>query len=389
MNNSLMPLSFTRTLKFKVKAESYPWLNAAAIEVNQVFNYANQASYDARRRTDLKSKWLSGFDLCNLTSGSTEYFDRIGADTIQSVCVHYAQKRTAAKRLKLRWRVSRGARRSLGWIPFKAASLRRRGNALRFCGKTFRVFERERLADVKWRDGCFAQDAVGDWWLCLPVIVTAEQTVAPFEAVGIDLGLKTIATTSDGEKLEAGRWTAGMAKKLAMAQRRGHKRQAKRIHRKISRQRQDALHKFSTRMVSQYQTIVIGDVSSKKLVKTQMAKSVLDSGWGMLKTQLAYKSEHAGRSFQVVNESYSTRTCSSCGALTGPKGLDMLAVRRWICSACGDEHDRDVNAARNILAGSRCRTSVRGNESSDSPIPSSRLRKRRRETGTETARTAA
>ena len=169
MDNSLMPLSFTRTLRLKVKAEAYSWLNAAAVEVNQVFNYANQASYDARRRTDLKSKWLSGFDLCNLTSGSTEYFDRIGADTIQSVCVHYAQKRTAAKRLKLRWRVSRGARRSLGWIPFKAASLKRRGNALRFCGKTFRVFEREALADVKWRDGCFAQDAVGDWWLCLPV----------------------------------------------------------------------------------------------------------------------------------------------------------------------------------------------------------------------------
>jgi IS605 OrfB family transposase len=388
MNDPLMPLSFTRTLRLKVKAESYVWLNAAAIEVNQVFNYANQTSYDARRRTDLKSKWLSGFDLCNLTSGATEYFERIGADTIQSVCVHYAQKRTAAKRLKLRWRVSRGARRSLGWIPFKAASLKRRGNALRFAGKTFRVFECKSLADVKWRDGCFAQDAIGDWYLCLPVIVNAEKTVAPSEAVGIDLGLKTIATTSDGDKLEAGRWTRDNASKLAMAQRRGHKRQAKRIHRKISRQRQDALHKFSTRMVSQYQTIVIGDVSSKKLVKTQMAKSVLDSGWGMLKTQLAYKSEHAGRSFQVVNEKYTSVTCSSCGSLSGPRGVNGLIVRSWVCSACGDAHDRDVNAAKNILTAGRC-SGPCGNESSDSPIPSSRLRKRRRETGTETARTAA
>jgi len=187
-----MPPSFTRTLRLKVKSEAHPWLNAAAVEVNQVFNWANATSYDARRRTDLKSKWLSGFDLCNLSAGATEFFDRIGADTIQSVCVHYAQKRTAAKRLKLRWRVSRGARRSLGWVPFKAASLRRRGTALRFCGKTFRVFEREALTDVKWRDGCFAQDAVGDWWLCLPVSVTVKQTVAPLESVGIDLGLKTI-----------------------------------------------------------------------------------------------------------------------------------------------------------------------------------------------------
>ena len=106
-----MALSFTRTLRFKVRAESYGWLRAAAVEVNQVFNFCNQASFDAARRTDRKRKWLSGFDLCNLTAGATEYFERIGADTIQRVCTEYAQKRIAAKRLKLRWRVSRGARR--------------------------------------------------------------------------------------------------------------------------------------------------------------------------------------------------------------------------------------------------------------------------------------
>ena len=354
MNDPLMPLSCTRTLKFKVKAESYPWLNAAAVEVNQVFNWANQASYDARRRTDLKSKWMSGFDLCNLSSGATEFFDHIGADTIQQICTHYAQKRTAAKRLKLRWRVSRGARRSLGWVPFKAASLKRRSNALRFAGKTFRVFDREYLADHKFRDGCFAQDAVGDWYLCVPVIVNAEQTVAPMEAVGIDLGLKTIATTSDGEKLEAGRWTQGHALALANAQRRGHKRQAKRIHRKAANQRKDALHKFSRMIVDSYQTIVVGDVSSTKLAKTKMAKSVLDSGWGMLKTQLQYKGEHAGRSVSVVSERYTSVTCSSCGSLSGPRGVNELIVRSWICRDCGESHDRDINAALNILTAGRC-----------------------------------
>jgi IS605 OrfB family transposase len=389
MNDPLMPLSFTRTLRLKVRAESYPWLNAAAVEVNQVFNWANATSFDARRRTDLKSKWLSGFDLCYLSAGATEFFDHIGADTIQSICTHYAQKRTAAKRLKLRWRVSRGVRRSLGWVPFKAASLKRLGTALRFAGKSFRVFERERLADVKWRDGCFAQDAVGDWWLCLPVHVTAEQTVAPLESVGIDLGLKTIATTSDGEKLEAGRWTQGHAVALANAQRRGHKKQAKRIHRRAANQRKDALHKFSRRMVDRYQMIVVGDVSSLKLTKTKMAKSVLDAGWGMLKNFMDYKSQSAARNFSVVSESYTSVTCSSCGSLSGPRGVNELIVRSWICRDCGESHDRDVNAARNILIGSRWRTSVSGNESSDSPVPSSRLRKRRRETGTESARTAA
>lgn len=68
---------------------------------------------------------------------------------------------------------------------------------------------------------------------------------------------------------------------------------------------------------------------------------------------LTHKSQQAGRSVSVVNERYTTRACSSCGALTGPAGLDMLVVRQWICDACGEAHDRDINAAKNILAGSR------------------------------------
>jgi hypothetical protein len=102
LHNARMPSSFIRTLRLKVRPESYGWLNAAAIEVNQTFNFCNQAAHAAATRTDLKRKWLTGFDLCNLTAGATEYFQRIGADTIQRVCVEYAQKRAAAKRLKLR-----------------------------------------------------------------------------------------------------------------------------------------------------------------------------------------------------------------------------------------------------------------------------------------------
>jgi IS605 OrfB family transposase len=359
-----MPSSFTRTLKLKVRAESYGWLSAAAVEVNQVFNFCNETSFLAASRTDLKRKWLSGFDLCSLTAGASEFFARIGADTIQRICVEYAQKRTAAKRRKLRWRVSRGARRSLGWVPFKAASLKRKGRVLRFCGKTFRVFEAERLAGVTWRQGCFAQDAVGDWWLCLPVEYTGEPKAASGEWVGIDLGLKETAVTSEGERLKCGRFYRGLEAKIAQAQRRGHRRQAKRLHRKVAQCRVDALHKFSRKIVNQYEYIVVGDVSSSKLAKTRMAKSVLDAGWGMLKRMLQYKGEHAGRSVEVVSERNTTRTCSFCGTLSGPTGKDMLAVRQWDCSECGAEHDRDENAACNILfVGLRSRASMRGNES--------------------------
>jgi putative transposase len=364
----------TRTLKFKVRSESYRWLNAAAIEVNQVFNYCNETCYLAATRMNRKRRWLSGFDLCNLTSGATEYFEHIGADTIQRVCTEYAEKRTAARKLRLDWRASFGAKRALGWIPFKAASLKRKGQGLRFCGKTFRVFERERLDGVKWKQGCFAQDSMGDWWLCLPVEMVIQPSDAPRDSVGIDLGIKDVAVTSDGERLEAVRPYRDGERQVKELQRRGHLKQAKRLHRKIRRRRQDACHKFSRRIIDRYENVFVGDVSSRKLARTPMANSVLDSGWGMLKRMLLYKGEHAGRFVLVVNERNTTRVCSSCGSLSGPSGLRQLAVRAWECVRCGERHDRDVNAACNILRlGSRCWTSVDGNGSPTYAPPPSHL----------------
>lgn len=195
-------------------------------------------------------------------------------------------KRRAAKRVKLRWRVSRGVRRSLGWVPFKAASLKRKGVCVRFCGKHLRVFERVRLEQARWR---------------------------------------------------------------------AHRQAARRIHRKLARCRADSLHKFSRSVVERYQKIVVGDVSSPKLARTHMAKAVLDAGWGRLRTQLLYKGQQAGRSVEVVSERFTTRACSQCGAHSGPQGLRQLVVREWTCADCGTAHDRDVNAAKNILAsGNEC-----------------------------------
>ncbi len=360
-----------RTLRLKVKSEAYRWLNAAAVEVNQVWNFANATSDKAARPFSGPAKWLSAYDLDKLTAGATECFERIGSETIQRVNVEYATRRRQFKKTKLRWRVSRGSRRSLGWVPFKAVQLKRKGKSLRLSGKAFRIFERDRLEGVQCKSGCFAQDAVEDWWLRVAVDVPVAQVEARSEAVGLDLGLKTVVTTSDGQKLEAGRFYRNIESKIALAQRRGHKRQAKRLHRTAARRRKNALHQFSRRLVDQYQTIVVGDVSASKLAKTRMAKSVLDSGWGMLKAQLQYKGQQAGRCVRIVSERYTTQACSGCGALTGPKGLDMLAVRTWMCSGCGDTHDRDVNAARNILSAGRCPPSMSGNEQSSSVAPTS------------------
>jgi putative transposase len=169
--------------------------------------------------------------------------------------------------------------------------------------------------------------------------------------------------------------------KIGQAQRRGHKAHAKRLHRRAARRRHHALHQFTRRIINKYQNIIIGDVSSLKLAKTRMAKSVLDSGWGLLKAQLLYKGQWAGRSVRIVNESHTSRTCSSCGSPTGPQGVNGLRVRSWICHECGVTHDRDVNAARNILAVGRLPPSVRGNEQSQRRAPprrASRPRKARK-----------
>ena len=335
MNESSHAISVPRSLRLKVKRESYPWLNAAAAEVNVLWNWAAEISAKAARACARMPKWLTGFDLNNLFSGAAEYFLKIGAGTMQRVNGEYAVKRRTAKRYRLRWRSTRGPRRCLGWIPFTAGNLKRKGKAVRFCSKTFRVFEPERLEGVSWKQSCFAQDALGDWWLCLPVEVQIEENVAPREKVGIDLGLKDVAVTSDGERCERGRFYRGIEQKIAQAQRRGHRRQAKRLHRRAANRRKNALHQFSRQIVDQYQKIVVGDVSTPRLVKTRMAKSVLDSGWGMLKTMLQYKGQQAGRSVQIVSERNTSRTCSSCGSLSGPHGVNGLRVRRWTCAACG------------------------------------------------------
>jgi len=130
-----------------------------------------------------------------------------------------------------------------------------------------------------------------------------DDSVAPLEKVGIDLGLKEIAVTSDDARCEKGRFYRDIERKIAASPAAGAPTTSEILTSKSGQTgRKDALHKFSRQIVDQYQKIVVGDVSSTKLVKTRMAKSVLDAGWGMLRRYLQYKSQQAGRTFQIVNE---------------------------------------------------------------------------------------
>lgn len=162
-------------------------------------------------------------------------------------------------------------------MPFKAASLRRtkQSNILRFCGKSIRLFEH---LPASWREGSFSQNDLGEWFLNIAVSAGTQPVPAPDEAVGVDLGLKDLAVTSDAGRLEADTFYRGLEAKIQQAQRRGHKRQAKRLHRRARHLRDNALHQFSRGLFDRYRMIFVGDVSSTKLAKTRMAKAVLDSG---------------------------------------------------------------------------------------------------------------
>lgn len=340
----------TKTLRLRVKDKHRKVLLAMAREVNTVWNFCNATSAKAIRE---RHQFLSGFDLQRLTNGYNRCEGvRIGSPTVQETCAGYAKARRQFRRTRLRWRVSNPAARnySLGWVPFKARALQYKSGQVQFAGQRFGLWDSYGLADYAMRAGSFSEDARGRWYLNVVVQVEAAPG-AGAAAVGIDLGCKVAATTSDGEKLR-GRWYRALEADLGIAQRAGHKRRTKAIHAKITNRRKDALHKFSTALVRAHGAIFVGDVASAALVKTNLAKSTLDAGWAMLKTMLDYKSQWARVVFMEVNEACSTQTCSSCGVIpaSSPKGRAGLGIREWTCAACGAVHDRDINSAKLILA---------------------------------------
>jgi IS605 OrfB family transposase len=212
------------------------------------------------------------------------------------------------------------------------------------------VWDTYGLSGFEFRSGSFSEDARGRWYLNIVVQVDSQSSEGTGQ-IGVDLGLKTTATCSDGTRLERGDFYRNAESKLGVAQRAKKKKQVKNIHAKIKNKRADALHKFSQKLVEENSLIVVGNVSSSGLAKTNMAKSVLDAGWYMLKTQLDYKSKAMQVVFEEVNEKYTTQSCSCCGLISdsSPKGRAGLGIREWTCAECGAEHDRDINAAKNIL----------------------------------------
>ena len=350
-----------KTLKVRIKDKHKLILERMAFEVNQVWNAANEITANYSDIPIPEVGWLktyfSAFDLQkDLKRLKAERGFVLHSTTVQEVIAAHHKARRQFKTDKLRWRVSGGARRSLGWIPFKVGAAKWKSGQVYFAGHYFKVWDSYGLAQFEFRSGSFSQDARGRWYFNI-VVEAAQATSSATGEVGIDLGLKTTATCSNGLKLESEQFYRELEPKLAVAQRANKKQRVKAIHAQIKNRRLNHLHQFSTRLVKENALIVVGNVSSSKLAKTKMAKSVLDAGWYTLKTQLDYKSKAMQAVFLEVNESYTTQTCSYCGCISSnsPKGRAGLGIREWTCPECGAMHDRDVNAAKNILAAGHCR----------------------------------
>src|ERR1700674_5269709 len=308
-----------RVLRLRVKDKHAKWLCGLAREVNTVFNYCNELSVKVFER---ERRFLSGFDFWPFLKGVTrgDCALHLPVQAVQEIAEEYARRRRQHRKVRLAWRKSGGARRSL-------------------------------------------EDSRGRWYLnvCVPRAQRAgdernKPSVASIldrsvPSLGIDLGLRTFAAFTDEAlpPIEAERFYRDLEPALARAQRAGHRNRTRAIHAKIANRRKDFLHKLSTRLVKAYGAISVGNVNASALAKTRMAKSVLDAGWSTFRTMLLYKCDDAGVWFDEVDEAFSTQTCSVCNSRAGPKGRKNLGIRGWQCTVCGAIHDRNVNAAHNIL----------------------------------------
>ena len=205
-----------------------------------------------------------------------------------------------------------------------------------------------------------SRDAAGRWFVSLLCDDRIEPGPVTGNAVGIDAGITSLITLSTGEKITNPRHERADRARLARAQRnlarkeKGSANRAKarvkvaRVYARITDRRKDHLHKLTTRLVRENQTLVIEDLTVRTMVANHcLARAISDAAWRDFRTMLEYKADWYGRDLVAIDRWYpSSKVCSVCGATARTM---PLSVRSWTCR-CGTVHDRDVNAARNILA---------------------------------------
>lgn len=226
--------------------------------------------------------------------------------------------------------------------------------------KSWARIDLHREIDGVLKGATVTKSATGKWEISL--VIHGEKQTLPRNArsVGIDLGLKHFAINSNGVKTSSPQFLRKSEKKLARAQRKLSKKvkgsnnfkkqklKLAKLHEIVANQRKDFIHQLSRRIVDDNQVICLETLKVKNMVRnSRLSKSISDAGWGMLVSQLKYKSVWAGRSLRLIDQwAPSSKMCGDCGFVNESLTLD---IREWTCESCGKNHDRDINAARNIL----------------------------------------
>lgn len=340
---------------FGCKRFVYNHFLSKSIEDYKHLGKSNSYNQNSKELTALKKEygWLSEVDswatqnsLRDLDAAYHNFFRRVkrgqkpGFPKFKKKCRNQSYKTTNPNKLPLPVRGTKVRLPKIGWVKFK----------------------QDRQILGRWLSMTISRNSSGKYFISINCCeVPHQEYEATSSLIGIDLGIKDFAITSDGEKFENPKFFRKSENRLKMLQRRLSKkkqgsknREKARIklakqHEKILNQRTDFLQKLSTNLVKNHDLIVVESLKVKSMVQNhRLAKSISDASWSEFMRMLSYKCEWNRKILVQIDTFFpSSQLCSSCG-YKNPRVKD-LSIREWTCPKCGIHHDRDVNAANNVL----------------------------------------
>ncbi|MFC4068290.1 RNA-guided endonuclease InsQ/TnpB family protein [Actinoplanes subglobosus] len=351
--------------RFHPTPEQADLLNRTFGCVRKVYNLALQARIEGWYQRQERVNYNATSALLTAWKKSEElaFLNEVSSVPLQQCLRHLQSAFTAFWEKRARYPRFKSKRKSRASAEFTPSAFRWKNGELTLAKMTSPL-------DIVWSRSLpegqspstvsVSRDSADRWFVSLLCEDTIETAPATTAAVGIDAGLDHLVTLSTGEKIANPRHERADRVRLARAQRelarkdKGSKNRAKarlkvaRVHARITDRRRDTLHKLTTRLVRENQTLVIEDLAVRNMVKNHtLARAISDAAWHDFRSMLTYKADWYGRDLVVIDRWYpSSKVCSACGAIADKMPLN---VRKWTCP-CGAVHDRDVNAARNILA---------------------------------------